>query len=155
MGSCGCGDVDGARWAVTVGGRVLVLSEYDGCNNGCDAPLGFELQIMTKTEAKRWWDIKPTGEWKPGDDNGSRQFLNFFSQAHLADAAREIEKEEPFDLSDYDSLGDLLEEIGLNLMRRAWGLCQAEEAELTKRFGNPPPFGPATPPREAGERREG
>lgn len=142
MGSCGCGDFSGVRWAVTVGGRVLAVSEYDGCNNGCAAPLGFTVHLMTKRGAKEL-GIEPTGEWKPEEHYGAGQFLNFFSQDELAAAAREIEGKDPINLSDYDSLGDLLDEIGLDLIRKAWELTQKREAELRERFGEKPPWAKA------------
>ena len=140
MGVCGCGDFNGARWAVTVKGRVLAVSEYDGCNNGCAAPLGFSVHLLTKARAREW-DIEPTGEWAPDEYGWSEQFLNFFSQDELVAAAREMD----VDLSDYDSLADVLEEVGLDLMREAWRRTKEHEADLRKRFGEAPPF--ASPPR--------
>jgi len=141
MGSCGCGDFDDVRWAVTVGKYVLCVMEYDGCNNGCDAPLGFTLMLMTKTEAKNF-GIKPTGEWKPEETVGwSEQFLNFFSQSQLVEATRQLTR--GVDAADYDDLGDAIDESALEIMRNAWSAQQAFENELRKRFGEKPPFAPS------------
>lgn len=148
MGTCGCGDFDDVRWAVRVGEYILAASDYDGCNNGCAAPLGFDIHLMTANGAAMW-GVEPTGEWTPGEYGEDVQHLNLFSPDELAAAAREIEARENINLAEYDSLGDLLDDIGLDLMRAAWKRTRDREQELRARFGEKPPF--AAEPTTEGE----
>lgn len=136
MGNCGCGDFSGAIWAVTIGNRVLAVSRYDGCTY-CDGPLGYSVHLMTKAAAKEW-RIEPSGEWTPEAPLGwSEHFLNMFSQGQLATAAQTIQEREKIDLSEYDSLGDLLRDIGLDVIHEALRLQRELESDLAKRFGVP------------------
>lgn len=133
MGNCGCGDFSGAIWAVTVGNHhVLAVSEYDGCEY-CDGPLGFTVHLLTKAAAKEWC-IEPSGAWTPEAPLGwSEHFLNMFSQGQLATAAQTIQDREKIDLSEYDSLGGLLRDIGLDVIHEALRLQRELESDLAKR----------------------
>lgn len=152
MGVCGCADFNGVRWAVTVGDFVLAASDYRGCNSGCDTPVGFSIHLMTR-EAASEWGVEPTGEWTPTSSiiGWEEQFLNLFSPSQIVAAAREIEKEDHIDLSEYDSLADVLSDVALDLIRAAWDRQLNFEANLAKRLGEKPPF--AKPARKARGRK--
>jgi hypothetical protein len=107
---------------------------------------------MTRAAAGEW-GVEPTGEWTPLSSiiGWREQFLNLFSPSQLVAAAREIEKEDNIDLSEYDSLADVLSDVALDLIRAAWDKQLNFEADLAKRLGEKPPF--AKPVRKARGRK--
>jgi hypothetical protein len=101
--------------AYKVGGNVIIVDEYHGCDD-CGTPLGLSLHIFSPKEAKEWLDepVSEVFEPKPPTAWDERCF-GFVGKDELVAAAAEFEE----DYAQYDSLSDFLSDFGLRLLQSA------------------------------------
>lgn len=130
MGQCGCGDFTYNK-AHKVGGKILAQQIYYGCQY-CDTPAGVVLHLMSPKEAKNW-GVTPEGHFPMDTDSKDYGMLCIpvIHPTQLVEAARHPEFESmcgEIDLSEYDSLAELLQDIGLPLLQVAMDLTQAKHS---------------------------
>lgn len=121
MGSCGCGDFAYDE-AYKVGKNLMAIQLYSGCGY-CGTPVGVVLHLLTPAAAKEW-DVEATATFKPDEAYGYADIsVPVIHPDDLAAAARSKEFKDvlgdDIDLSEYDTLGDLLEDCGLTLLQIA------------------------------------
>lgn len=149
MGECGCGDFHYST-ARKIGGNTLAVQIYDGCPY-CDTPVGVILHLMNKQDCKDW-QVKSDGELKAGDMDNCQLNVPIIDPEQLAEAATSAEFTSmcgEVALSDYESLKELIEDVGLPLLQVAIQLTAAKY-----RPPAPPQEEPAPAPAKATEPRE-
>jgi hypothetical protein len=116
MCECPCGEFDSVA-AFALGEHVVAIERYPGCDN-CHTPTGVAVHVVTPERAQDW-EITPTEEAALGDFGWWQIAIPLVGVGELVDAAEEMEKRGEIDPSDYDSLADLLETHGHDLVRGA------------------------------------
>lgn len=127
MCECNCGELNlVAAHPIEGTDAVLGLHLYPGCS-GCGTPIGVTAHLFDPEGWRDWGTegfsgIKLGEPIKPdayGGCDGYGLRLPLIGKAELVKAARTDEELKEIDLSDYDSLGDLLEQWGLVLLQEA------------------------------------
>lgn len=125
MGQCGCGDMN-LRYVHQIEETPVTLGidTYFGCHD-CDTPMGVVVLVFDPSGVKEWvshYAWTPTQSIRADEYGGNDGFgitVPFIGREDLKAACKDEDLLD-VDLSEYDSLADLLDERGLSLLRAAW-----------------------------------
>ena len=123
MGECGCGEMTNYD-AYKIGDYILAIEKYLGCEY-CHTGLMVSLHLFTEENADIFF-IETDKEFKT-DKFGYAQ-LNFpiIGPEELVKAVRQI-KLGGVDLSQYEDLEDIFEDVGLELLRTGTELLENQK----------------------------
>ncbi len=125
MGECGCGDMNVWKAFRIAPNTYLLIEKYLGCRY-CGTPLGTVIHVVSRKEALEWVAAEEIEELKP-DNLGLREITVPFLDAGSLVKAAEINGMGSDELTEYDSLADVLDECGFSLMQER---CRIYEAGL-------------------------
>ena len=112
MGECGCGNMEIILDVFTIGGKVMVIEGYTGCNY-CHEGLAIYLHLFTPEEAAEF-DLIPTGGFEPDRIGIAQKGFAIVDQTDLVQAVEEMPG-----IEGYANLRGWLEDNGRDLLKRA------------------------------------
>lgn len=121
MCECGCGELVASK-ALRVQDTILVIEEYPGCRY-CHTGMAVVLHFFdSEDHAREFIDdmpIEPITADEYGANNGRGEMIPMVGKEELKKAAAVIHSRIDVRLSDYDSLADVIDDIGLDLLQEA------------------------------------
>lgn len=128
MCECTCGDIK-QDVVLQIGDATIMVDAYMGCRD-CAELIGFDVRAFNPEGRKEWVSREPR-DVSP-DEYGvipSASSFEMFSLDDLKEAADEWGK--PLDVTEYETISDWLDDVGLQLLQSAFRKCRARERGAT------------------------
>lgn len=126
MGECGCSEMTNYE-AYKIGDYILAVESYLGCEY-CHTGLMISLHLFTEENAKDFL-IETDREFKPDKYGHAQLDFPIIGSNELIKAVKQV-RLDGVNLSQYEDLEDIFEDVGLELLRIGTGFINEPAEEL-------------------------